>query len=295
VPRISHVINYDVPYDTEAYVHRIGRTGRAGRTGTAILFVAPREMRMIKSIEQATRAKIEAINLPTRSEVAGRRVAHFKEQILEVMETEKLDFFFDVVREMEEESGLSARQIAAALVFNAQKERPLQMDHTLREEVPPPPVERSPYAERAQRPERERTFTTERPSRTPRPERPASPRSFTESSLARYRIEVGRQQGVSPKEIVGAIANEGGIEGKFIGQIHLFDDYSTVELPANLPADVLATLKRTRVCQQPLNIRVCAPGESEPIRPTFSKPKPKFGGAEKPWNDRKPSGFKKRV
>lgn len=290
VPRISHVINYDVPYDTEAYVHRIGRTGRAGRTGTAILFVAPREMRMIKAIEQATRAKIEAINLPTRSEVAGRRVAHFKEQVLEVFESEKLDFFFDVVREMEDESGLSARQIAAALVFNAQKERPLQMDNALRENAPPPPTERPPYAERssyterssyAERPSRtERTATTERPSRPPRT--PSSSRAFTESSLARYRIEVGRQQGVSPKEIVGAIANEGGIEGRFIGQIHLFDDYSTVELPANLPADVLATLKRTRVCQQPLNIRVCAPGESEP-RPTFNK------------TDRKPSSFKKRT
>ncbi|WIM06295.1 MAG: DEAD/DEAH box helicase [Candidatus Nitricoxidivorans perseverans] len=260
VPRISHVINYDVPYDTEAYVHRIGRTGRAGRTGTAILFVAPREMRMLKAIEHATRAKIEAINLPTRSEVAGRRVAQFKEQIVEVLEGEKLDFFFDVVRQMEEESGLSARQIAAALAFHAQRERPLQMEDT--KEIGDKPQfyesqNRSPSV--ADRPPREKR-------------EPAPRRGFAaDAPLARYRIEVGRNQGASPKEIVGAIANEGGIEGKFIGQIHLFDDHSTVELPADLPADILATLKRTRVKQQPLNIRPAGVREDEAKRPSPRK------------------------
>ncbi|MDP2809737.1 MAG: DEAD/DEAH box helicase [Rhodocyclaceae bacterium] len=320
VPRISHVINYDIPYDTEAYVHRIGRTGRAGRTGTAILFVAPREMRMLKAIEHATRAKIEAINLPTRSEVAGRRVAQFKEQILDLLESEKLDFFFDVVRQMEEESGLSARQIAAALAFHAQRERPLQLEGSNHEDVPPPPppppterparAERSPYAERPQH--SERPTHTERPPRisgTERPPRekrePATQRSFADAPLARYRIEVGRNQGASPKEIVGAIANEGGIEGRYIGQIHLFDDYSTVELPASLPADLLATLKRTRVRQQPLNIRPLADGESEQPRPTLGRPKlgasgkprstGKLRSAEKPWSAGKPAAPRKRT
>ena len=128
VPRISHVINYDVPCDTESYVHRIGRTGRAGRSGSAILFIAPREMRMLKAIERTTRQIIEPIQLPTRGEVAERRVTQFKQQILDTLGEENLDFFFEVVRRMESEENLATRQIAAALAFLAQREKPLQPD-----------------------------------------------------------------------------------------------------------------------------------------------------------------------
>jgi ATP-dependent RNA helicase DeaD len=290
VPRISHVINYDVPYDTEAYVHRIGRTGRAGRTGTAILFVAPREMRMLKVIERATRQIIEPIALPSRSEVAGRRVAQFKEQILEVLEAEKLDFFFEVVRQMEDESALSARQIAAALAYLAQRERPLQPEGS----DAPEPVAAAPFQprpERAPRPETQERF--ERPERSEHPFRenhdraPARPRSFADGALARYRIEVGRNQGATPKEIVGAIANEGGIEGRYIGQIHLFDDYSTVELPANLPADLLDVLKRTRVRQQPLRIRPVGAeeGAAQAPRPKWDAKRP----AKAPYRSEEPA------
>jgi ATP-dependent RNA helicase DeaD len=265
VPRISHVINYDVPYDTEAYVHRIGRTGRAGRSGNAILFVAPREMRMLKAIERATRQAIEPIALPTRSEVADRRVAQFKQQILEVLGEENLDFFYEVIRRMESEDNLGARQIAAALAFMAQRERPLQPEGMdVQEPVAEPPPPKRP--ERTERTEHaDRTEAEARPQRTAREPRPdSSSRTFAEGRLQPYRIEVGRNQGATPKEIVGAIANEGGIEGRFIGQIHLFDDYSTVELPAQLPNDVLTILKRTRVKQKPLNIRPLAEGEAEP-------------------------------
>jgi ATP-dependent RNA helicase DeaD len=305
VPRISHVINYDVPYDTEAYVHRIGRTGRAGRSGNAILFIAPREMRMLKAIESATRAKIEPIQLPTRGEVAERRVAQFKQQILDVLAEENLDFFYEVVRRMESEDNLGARQISAALAFLAQRERPLQPEgiDAPREfpTAPPPRAERPAYAERpafadrGERPERaERTEHAERPARgewterPPREKREAAPRrEFADGRLARYRIEVGRNQGVLPKEIVGAIANEGGIDGKLIGQINLFDDYSTVELPAALPQDVLDILRRTRVRQCALKIRPSEPGEDEVKRPA----KPKWGAEResKPW-ERRPAG-----
>ncbi len=282
VPRISHVINYDVPYDTEAYVHRIGRTGRAGRTGNAILFVAPREMRMLKAIERATRQPIEAIQMPTRGEVAERRVTQFKQQILDVLAEENLDFFFEVVRRMESEENVATRQIAAALAFLAQRERPLQPIGVDAPEYPaaPPRPERPVFADRGERPVRaERPPFTERGERSERPaqtewiERPAraerpprEPRAFTVGKVVRYRIEVGRNQGALPKEIVGAIANEGGIEGKLIGQINLFDDYSTVELP-ELPAEVLDILKRTRVRQLPLKIRVAEAGEGETRRP----------------------------
>jgi ATP-dependent RNA helicase DeaD len=289
VPRISHVINYDVPYDTEAYVHRIGRTGRAGRSGNAILFVAPREMRMLKAIERATRQPIESINLPTRGEVADRRVAQFKQQILEVLGAENLDFFYEVVRRMESEDNLGTRQIAAALAFMAQRERPLQPEST----DTPEPVAVAPRPERVERAERpERPEHQERPRRENREQTHESPRAFKDGALQRYRIEVGRNQGATPKEIVGAIANEGGIEGRFIGQIHLFDDYSTVELPAQLPNDVLSILKRTRVKAKPLNIRPLAESEAEPKWERKYPPKHNHDTSERkaPFReDRKPA------
>jgi len=249
VPRVTHVINYDVPYDTEAYVHRIGRTGRAGRTGVAILFVSPREMRMLKAIERATRQPIEPVQLPTRGEVAERRVIQFKQQIIDVLAEENLDFFYEVVRRMESEENLATRQIAAALAFLTQRERPLQPDG-----VDAPVLPASTFGKPGAPEGRRRDKAVEK-------------REFGNAPLVRYRIEVGRNQGALPKEIVGAIANEGGIDGKLIGQIHLFDDYSTVELP-ELPADLLATLQRTRVRQIPLKIRAARPGEGEkPGRP----------------------------
>ncbi|WP_121240835.1 DEAD/DEAH box helicase [Sulfurisoma sediminicola] len=309
VPRISHVINYDVPYDTEAYVHRIGRTGRAGRTGVAILFIAPREMRMLKAIETATRARIEPIALPTRGEVAEKRVSQFKQQILDVLAEENLDFFYEVVRRMESEDNLGARQISAALAFLAQRERPLRPEGLDAPEYPAAPprperpayparderparAERPAYAERGERPERvERTERAERPAQTewserpPRAERPyREPRALAPGPLARYRIEVGRNQGVLPKEIVGAIANEGGIDGKLIGQINLFDDYSTVELPSALPPDLMDILRRTRVRQVPLRIRLAEAGEGDAHRP----PRPKS-----PWSDKGEGGEKR--
>ncbi|THF63484.1 DEAD/DEAH box helicase [Pseudothauera rhizosphaerae] len=271
VPRVSHVINYDIPYDTEAYVHRIGRTGRAGRQGTAILFVAPRETRMLKSIERATRQPIEAIALPTREAVAGRRVAQFRQQIVDTLEKEDLAFFMDVINGVEEEEGFKAHEIAAALAFLATRDRPLQIEETGRGwDVATAPQS----AGRAERPPRER-----------RDEAPARRHAFSDGQLTRYRIEVGREHGVSPKEIVGAIANEGGIEGRYIGQIHLFDDYSTVELPKALPAELLGLLKRVRVRQRPLAIRELGAAEAEALperrRPTGGF-KERAAGGERP-------------
>ncbi|NWG30089.1 MAG: DEAD/DEAH box helicase [Rhodocyclaceae bacterium] len=247
VPRISHVINYDIPYDTEAYVHRIGRTGRAGRTGVAILFVSPREMRMLKAIERATRQPIEPVGLPTRGEVAERRVQQFRQQILDTLAEENLDFFYEVVRRIESEDGLATRQIAAALAYLVQRERPLRPEGF---EAPVDAVSSAPSFEKHERKPRAA---------------PSAQRDFARAPIVRYRIEVGRSQGALPKEIVGAIANEGGIDGRLIGQIHLFDDYSTVELP-ELPPEILETLKRTRVRQQPLRIRPAKPGEGEKPR-----------------------------
>ena len=261
VPRVSHVINYDIPYDTEAYVHRIGRTGRAGREGVAILFVAPRETRMLKMIERATRQPITPIALPSSEEVSNLRVAQFKRQVVETVNAQELGFYMDVVNSLAEENELDVHEIAAALAYLAQRERPLQLEQSGRgwdlATAEPSSGGRGP---------REEHFTTGAArERTPRPNRDeilSRRRSFADGALARYRIEVGRNQGASPKEIVGAIANEGGIEGKYIGQIHLFEDFSTVELPANLPDELLAILKRTRVRQMQLNIRPLSAAEA---------------------------------
>ncbi len=295
VARISHVVNYDVPYDTEAYVHRIGRTGRAGRTGSAILFVAPREIRLLRAIERATGQPIEPLILPTRAAVADRRVAQFKQQVLDVIEAEKLDFFMDVVNQLEEEQDRGVHEIAAALAWLAQRERPLQVEGAERREEVPAPRElrelrepRETHAARAAHPPAPPT-PPHREHRDHRDAVPAQRPAVADGAMHRYRIDVGRLQGATPKDIVGAIANEGGLEGRQIGQIHLFDDYSTVELP-QLPNELLATLKRTRVRQCALNIRLLEAGEHEAKREFRAKPKwdkerpasAKRGGDEKP-------------
>jgi len=248
VPRVSHVINYDIPYDTEAYVHRIGRTGRAGRAGNAILFVAPRENHLLRQIERATKQPIELLKLPSREAVADKRVAAFRQQVSEVLESEDLSFFLDVIAGIEEKHDASAHEIAAALAFLAQKDRPLQMPDTGRPDI----------AQLA-------AGKPDRPAREPRENRGEileRRRDYAEGRLARYRIDVGREHMASPKDIVGAIANEAGIESRFIGQINLFEDYSTVELPADLPNDIVQILRRARVRQQPLNLRLASPEEA---------------------------------
>ncbi|ANQ85285.1 DEAD/DEAH box helicase [Azoarcus olearius] len=290
VPRISHVINYDIPYDTEAYVHRIGRTGRAGREGSAILFVAPRESRMLKAIERATRQPIEAIALPSREEVAGRRVAQFKQLVLDTLQQEDLGFFMEVVNGLVDEHEIDAHEIAAALAFLAQRDKPLQVEESGRGwDIATAP-------ERDRRPPRETVrdgMREERGEREPRPNRDeilSRRRAFADGALVRYRIAVGRNQGATPKEIVGAIANEGGIEGKYIGQIHLFDDYSTVELPASLPGELLGLLKRTRVRQCALDIRPLT--EAEAASTPARRPRRDAGDApertKRPYDERRP-------
>ena len=284
VPRVSHVINYDIPYDTEAYVHRIGRTGRAGREGVAILFVAPRETRMLKIIERATRQPITPIALPSSEEVTNLRVAQFKRQVADAIGSEELAFFMGIVNDLVEENELDIHEVAAALALLAQRERPLQIEQSGRGwDI----ATTAPGEGRAPRAEHFTTGATPR-ERSPRPNRDeilARRRSFADGALVRYRIEVGRSHGASPKEIVGAIANEGGIEGKYIGQIHLFDDFSTVELPANLPDDLLGTLKRTRVRQMPLNIRALSAAEAAA---TPERRRPRDDAYRPPAGDERP-------
>lgn len=227
VERISHVVNYDIPYDTEAYVHRIGRTGRAGRKGEAILFVSPRERRMLRLIEKATRQPIEAMGLPTREAITDRRVAQFRQQLGETVETEDLSFFRELVQSYQRDSETPVEDIAAALAFMVQRKRPLVPDiQDLPESAPPPRKRR----------ESRRDFG-------PQPE------------TASYRLEVGREHGVQVKHIVGAIANEAGLDGRQIGAIKLHDSYSTVDLPVGMPRELFRHLQKVRICGRPMQIR----------------------------------------
>ncbi|WP_341743429.1 DEAD/DEAH box helicase [Azonexus hydrophilus] len=289
VPRISHVVNYDIPYDTEAYVHRIGRTGRAGRTGNAILFVAPREIRMLRTIERATRQPIAPLTLPSRADVTNKRVADFKARVAEVLDAEGLDFFANIVSQLCEEKEVSAEEVAAALAMMAQEGKPLEVAG---EDPQPRPFreersehrpasfgdrERKPrFEDRGERSERPRF--EDRPERPRREDRPARPAPA--GDMVRYRIDVGREHGVEVRDIVGAIANEAGIESRFIGRIGLYEESSTVELPAGMPAEAANALKRTRIRGVPINLR------QDEGRPSGS-----FGGERKFDGERK---FKKK-
>ena len=300
VPRVSHVINYDIPYDTEAYVHRIGRTGRAGRNGNAILFVAPREIRMLRTIERATRQPIAPLTLPSRADVTNKRVAGFKEKVAEVLNAEGLDFFANIVSQIAEEQNVSAEEVAAALAMMAQENKPLQVAG----EDPPPPRpmrtddrrpssfgdrdQRKPrFDDRGERPRSEdrggeRPRFEDRPRREDRPARPAPA-----GDMVRYRIDVGRDHGVEVRDIVGAIANEAGIESRFIGRIGLYEESSTVELPAGMPGEAANALKRTRIRGVPINLRV---DEGRPSgTPSGER---KFGNSERKFDGERK--FKKK-
>ena len=253
VDRITHVVNYDVPHDVEGYIHRIGRTGRAGRSGHAILFVMPRERRILVAIERATRQRVEPMHLPTREDVADRRAAQFKETITGVLASQDLTFFNGLVRSYAAEHGREAQEIAAALAYLAQKDRPIEPPA-----APPPrqePRDEGRGATRGKERSREHFASPDAPRRD-------APRR----GGVRYRIEVGHEHGVQPGNIVGAIANEAGIDAAHIGRIEIFDAYSMVELPGGMPSEVYQRLRKAWVCGQQLSISVDS-GDNASKRP----------------------------
>ena len=244
VDRISHVINYDIPYDTEAYIHRIGRTGRAGRQGDAILFVAPRERRMLSAIERATRQKIEPLDLPSTETVNNKRVADFKQKITDTLAGGDLAFMHSILEQYQQEYDVPALDIAAALAKISLGERPLLM---------------KPEKKRSERPVTESGKRGERMERAKRGEqrgepRRQKPRPASRADSEHFRIEVGREHGVLPSNIVGAIANEAGLDAQHIGHIEIQAEFSTVELPTGMPKEVFRDLRKVWVCGRQLQI-----------------------------------------
>ncbi|RRJ82669.1 DEAD/DEAH box helicase [Aestuariirhabdus litorea] len=252
VERISHVVNFDIPYDVESYVHRIGRTGRAGRKGEALLFVAPRERRMLKTIERVTRQPIAPMEIPSAVDINQHRISRFKQQILDTLENQNIDLYHRMVAELSEDQEIDPLAIAAALASLTQKGKPF----LLNENEPKPRKEsvRVVDAAPAKRPERaKRNDERKKPKSTS--DRPLPLKDHPEVVMERFKVDVGYEHGVKPGNLVGAIANEAEIDSQFIGHIEIFDDFSTVDLPEGMPKETFEALRRTWVCQQKLNIR----------------------------------------
>jgi ATP-dependent RNA helicase DeaD len=234
VERISHVVNYDIPNDTEAYIHRIGRTGRAGRQGEAILFVAPRERRMLYAIEKATRQKIEPLELPSTETVRNKRIADFKQSISDTLATGELDFMQSLLEQYQQEHDVPAMEIAAALASMSIGDRSL----VLKPEKGKPARTKNEPKQRNERGEPPRRKPQARPGK----------------GMERFRIEVGHHHKVKPGNIVGAIANEAGLDAQHIGHIDIHTEFSLIDLPKGMPNDVFQDLRNIRIRGQRLNI-----------------------------------------
>ncbi|MFW5468965.1 DEAD/DEAH box helicase [Knoellia sp. CPCC 206435] len=245
VERISHVVNYDIPTDTESYVHRIGRTGRAGRTGDAISFVTPRERYLLKAIEKATRTTLTEMPLPTVEDINATRLVRLDDRITTALASSELDAFRDVIAHYVREHNVPEADVAAALAIVLQGDEPMLLDP---EPVRPPRRdrdERGPSRDRDDRGGGGRTFGGgDRGSRSERGPRGSS------GPMATYRIAVGRRHKVEPRQIVGALANEGGLGRQDFGHIDIRADHSLVELPATLPPGTEAKLRGTRISGQ---------------------------------------------
>jgi len=269
VERISHVINYDVPHDTESYVHRIGRTGRAGRSGEAILFIAPREKRMLFSIERATKQRIERLEMPTTEVINDKRISDFKQRISDIIAAEELSLFQNIIESYTTEHDIPAMEVAAALAKMVQGNQPLLLEE--RASSPrrePRESRREPknahgheefhdHTRRDPRDSRKREFQPQERERARdnHPKREQVHRGAKPiSGMERFRIEVGASHGVKPANIVGAIANEVGLEGEYIGPIEINEEYSVVDLPEGMPRSVFRALKQVWVSGQKLNI-----------------------------------------
>lgn len=249
VERVSHVINFDVPYDTESYVHRIGRTGRAGRKGDAILFISHREKRMLFAIEKATKQQIASMPIPSISELNETRLTRFKRNVVEAIEDDSIESLIPVVEAIQQETEADPEVIMAALAKIAQGDEPLLLKPSDRPDI----TSRPPRGDREGGRERRDNGRGRRDGN--RDGGRARGRSKPEEGMQRYRIEVGHVHGAKPGNIVGAIANEANIDSKHIGAINIRDNFSTVDLPMGMPKETKEVLQKTRVAGQRLAIR----------------------------------------
>ncbi|MFP6764077.1 MAG: DEAD/DEAH box helicase [Planctomycetaceae bacterium] len=273
VTRISHVFNFDVPQDGESYIHRIGRTGRAGRAGEAVIFLTHAQRNRLRIIERATKQAIELIQPPTAAEINAVRIQRFTERISATAADQDLTMFQEMITKFAEESGTPLVTIAAALAQIGQQGRPFLMQDRPRRK---PQNHRDQYGSASGTSQKtHRSPTGHSGNGKPGNGKPGTrtpgvrPLGLPESGKDRYRIEVGWKDGVKPGNIVGAIANEGGLSGEHIGPINISDSFSTVDLPEDMPQEVFETLQRTRVAGKPLQLSLTA-DDGQPSRFTQS-------------------------
>ena len=233
VDRISHVVNYDIPQDPESYVHRIGRTGRAGREGKAILFVAPRERRMLKTIERITRQPIDPMLLPSAKIINEQRVNNFKQRITDTLDNQELSIFEELILDYQKEHEIDAFKISSALALMAQGTEPLLLNE---KEI------------------NQTSFDEKNKNKISVSIHADSLKDNPAIKMRRYRVAVGRKDNIKPGNVLGAIANEAEISSEFIGAIQIFQDFTTVDLPDEMPKETLQILKNTRVFDKKLNI-----------------------------------------
>jgi len=256
VTRVSHVFNFDVPHDSESYVHRIGRTGRAGRKGEAIIFLTNSQRHKLRIIERATRQPIEVVQVPTADEINAFRMKRFEKQISETVESQDTTLFERLIRKYADESGKSLINIAAALAHISQDGRPFLMTERSNRR----PFEDRSRDDHGRGSDRHGAGNADRGAHRPGNDRgPRGRDEFRqlgapEPGMDRYRIEVGRKDGVKPGNIVGAVANEGGIDGSNIGPIRIHDAHSTIDLPEGMPRDIFETLQQTVVAGRQLRL-----------------------------------------
>lgn len=289
VSRISHVVNYDIPTDTESYVHRIGRTGRAGREGDAILFVTPREKRLLYAIEHATRKKIEMMDLPSTDAINNRRIEKFKQSITQTLESVDLGLFTRLIEEYQEEHDTRPVQIAAALAQLSQGSSPFLLQNK-----PHQNTSKGWGSEKPARAGGKDQKASAKKDGTPRGRRPSQddkPSSPPEEGMVRYRLAVGHDDGVMPGNIVGAIANEADIAGKYIGRIEIYDEYSLVDLPEGMPEETFYALKKVWVSGKKLAISRLGEQGKEKGQEEMSPPK---GANRKRRNDKGKGKARKR-
>ena len=292
VERISLVVNYDIPMDSESYVHRIGRTGRAGRAGRALLFVENRERRLLRNIERTMKLTIPEVEIPTADVLGERRLAKFAAKVQQQLESSDLDQYRALLAKLQPAEELDIETLAAALLKMAQGERPLIVaaDPVFKSRPP-----RREFEERGDR--GDRGDRRDRPARSnDRPARDGdSPRRERREAgdMELYRIEVGRDDGVEVRHIVGAIANEGDISSRYIGNIKLFGTHSTIELPKGMPGEILSHFTRTRILNKPMNMQLL--GDAQPQaarreRPAGAGGERRGNGAPRPFNGDRPAG-----
>lgn len=271
VNRISHVVNYDIPTDTEAYVHRIGRTGRAGREGDAILFVTPREKRMLYAIENATRKKIELMELPSTDVINNKRIDKFKQRITDTLESVDLGLFSKMIEEYQQDQDVPPLKIAAALAQLLQGDSPFLLQNN------PHRIANKSWDKESRPARGDKRGRSDAPSRR-RPSQNKGNDGPPSEGMERFRLAVGHDHGIMPGNIVGAIANEADISGKNIGRINIYDDYTLIDLPAGMPNETLVTLRKIRVAGQKLSITRLGEKQKQsgPAKPSSRKGKHKL-------------------